>query len=98
MGFKSARRMVLEALHAGRFQHEEREDGDDKNLLDAREVTVDFVAMLLLRCSGDQYEARQHHADPDLLCHIFKPDLWGERWYVKVYFRSSVAVFISVHR
>ncbi|HEX2078236.1 MAG TPA: hypothetical protein VHG08_11025 [Longimicrobium sp.] len=98
MGFKDARASVVAALRSGQYQHEEREDGDEKNLLDAREVTPDFVATLLLRCSGDQYQARQHHADPGLLCHIFRPQLWGERWYIKVYFQSSVAVFISVHR
>lgn len=97
MGFKDVRAVIV-ALESGLYQHEERGDGDQKNLLEAREVTAGFVAMLLRRCSRDQYEARLHHADPDLLCHIFKPELRGERWYVKVYFRWSVAVFISVHR
>jgi hypothetical protein len=98
MGFKDVRARVIDALESELYQNEEREDGDQKNLLAAREVTPGFVAMLLRRCSGDQYEARLHHADPDRLCHIFKPELRGERWYVKVYFQRSIAVFISVHR
>jgi hypothetical protein len=98
MGFKDARAMVVAALQSGQFRHEQRADAAEKNLLDAGEVTAGFVADLLLRCSGIQYESSHHHSDPDLLCHIFKPELRGERWYVKVFILSSVAVFISVHR
>ena len=98
MGFKDARAMVIAALQAGQFRHEPRPNAKEKNLLDAGEVTAGFVAQLLLRCSGNQYEAGTHHVHADRVCHIFTPELRGERWYVKVYFRLSLAVFISVHQ
>lgn len=98
MGFQDVRSLVIEALQSGQFQHEDREDQQEKNLLSAQKVPVNFVVRLLMRCSGEQYETRIHHSDTSLLCHIFKPEMQGDRWYIKVFFRRSVVVFISVHR
>lgn len=97
MGFKDARARIIEALASGQFRHEARADADEKNLLDTRKVTAGFVVRLLLRCSGTEYEARAHHLNRELVCHIFTPELEGERWYVKVYFLERDIVFISVH-
>ena len=98
MGFKDVRARVIDALESGLYQHEGRDEQAQKNLLYSRKVTPEFVVGLLLRCSGDQYETRRHHFETQYLCHIFTPELGGERWYVKVFFRPSGAVFISVHR
>lgn len=98
MGFKDVRAKVIAALQSGDIRNEQRPDADEKNLLESDEVTTDFVVKLLLRCSGDQYETSLHHFDREVLCHVFTPYLGGERWYVKVYFQLSDAVFISVHR
>ncbi|MBW3573084.1 MAG: hypothetical protein KY467_18465 [Gemmatimonadetes bacterium] len=92
MGFKDVRARVIDALESGRVQHERR------NLLYTNEVTRAFVVRLLRRCSGDQYEASKHYDNPQLVCHVFTPEVRGERWYVKVYFLVNDAVFISVHR
>lgn len=97
MGFKEVRAQMIDALRSERVRHERRAGGAEKNLLHAEEVTGEFVIHLLLRCSGYQYEASSHHRIPDLVCHVFTPELRGERWYVKVYLLGESAVFISVH-
>lgn len=98
MRFKEVRALVIQAVETGHYQHEERAEIDEKNLLHASKVTPEFVVRLLHRCSGEQYRPSRHHIDPTLVCHVFTPDRRGERWYVKVYFRANVAVFVSVHR
>lgn len=97
MGFKEVRARVIAGLESDQYAHEPRADIREKNLLHAKEVTPGFVVRLLLRCSGDDYESSRHHFDPDRICHVFTPQKWGERWYVKVYFLESVPVFVSVH-
>jgi len=50
--------------------------------------------------SGDReldYILVPEEAAPGILCHEFMPELDGEGWYVKAYFLSADAVFISVH-
>jgi hypothetical protein len=98
MGFREVRAQVIEALQPGKYKHEDRENQREKNLLYAQEVTRGFVVDLLLRCSGDQYGFSRHHLLPNVTCHVFTPERWGEQWYVKVYFRLDGAVFINVHR
>ena len=97
MGFKDARRLLIQALETGRYQHEYRKDLESKNLLAIGEVSPEFVAGLLFRCRGDQYRASPYHFDPKIVCHTFTPVLEGTRWYVKAYFLAPDAVFISVH-
>ncbi len=98
MGFKDVRCLLIDALESGHYQHEFRADMESKNLLAIGEVTAEFVADLLRRCRGDQYRSSPYHYDPGVLCHQFTPRLDGERWYLKAYFLSAKAVFISVHR
>jgi hypothetical protein len=98
MGFKEVRTLLVDALRSDQFEFEDREDIDGKNLLAAEKVNAEFVIQLLLRCDGREYECRKHHTLPRVLVHVFTPLLGGERWYVKAYFVSSRAVFISVHR
>jgi hypothetical protein len=97
MGLKDVRGLLIDALESGRVQHEYRADMESKNLLAVGEVTPEFVIQLLKRCSGRQYRATPYHYDPSIVCHQFTPTLNGEPWYVKSYFLSSDAVFISVH-
>jgi hypothetical protein len=97
MGFKDVRTLLVDALQSGRFQHEHRADVS-RNLLAVGEVSPEFVAQLLLRCTGRDYSCTPHHFDERVACHVFKPAHEGHRWYVKAYFLSADAMFISVHR
>lgn len=98
MGFKDVRMLLIDALRSRQYEYEERDDLEEKNLHATERVTPSFVIHLLWRCSGLEYESRKHHLYPHLLCHVFKPVVDGERWYVKAYFVSTRAIFISVHR
>lgn len=97
MGLNDVRCLLIDALESGRVQHEYRADMESKNLLATGEVTPEFVVQLLQRCNGRQYKATPYHFDPRIVCHTFTPTFQGKRWYVKSYFLSSDAVFISVH-
>jgi hypothetical protein len=96
MGFR-VRSLLIDALETGRYQHEFRADIESKNLLAVGEVGPEFVVRLLQRCPGKRYRASPYHVDQSILCHEFTPELDGVRWYVKAYFLSADAVFISVH-
>lgn len=98
MGFKAARELLIDALESGKYQHEWRADIEEKNLLAVGDVSPEFVVCLLRRCAGGQYRSSPYHFDQRILCHEFTPRLDGERWYVKAYFLSASAVFISVHQ
>jgi len=98
MGFRDVRSLLIDALLTGRFQHEERDDIESKNLLAVGDVSADFVVRLLRACRGSQYRSSPYHFDRSVDCHEFKPVVAGEAWYVKAYFLSDGAVFISVHR
>jgi hypothetical protein len=98
MGFKDVRCLLIDALESGRYQHEYRADMESKNLLAVGDVTPEFVVRLLRRCRGEQYQTSPYHRDQSVLCHAFTPELDGERWYLKAYFLSADAVFISVHQ
>jgi hypothetical protein len=97
MGFRDVRCLLIDALESGRYQHEFRADMESKNLLAVGEVSPEFVVRLLQRCPGKRYRASPYHFDRRILCHEFMPELDGESWYVKAYFLSLDAVFISVH-
>jgi hypothetical protein len=96
MGFKDARKLLVEALRAKEYDHERRGDIAQKNLLYAGVVTADFVTELLLRCQGWEYSTSRHHF-LELDCHIFTPKKDGEQWYIKAFLEPERAVFISVH-
>ena len=97
MGLREIRTLLVDALASGRYQHEERNVVSEKNLLATEEVSAAEVILLLQRCRGDQYSASPHHFAPTIACHVFRPTLGEERWYIKAYFLSRDAVFISVH-
>jgi hypothetical protein len=97
MGFRDVRCLLVDALESGRYQHEFRADMESKNLLAVGEVSPEFVVRLLQRCPGKRYRASPYHFDRSILCHEFTPELDGAGWYVKAYFLSADAVFISVH-
>lgn len=101
MGLKGARRALIHALESGDVQHEVRDVRSEKNLLATCEVTETDVVQMLRRTRGDQYWSSPHDWDPDTTVHVFKPDMAGERWYIKAYFidpPDGSAVFISVHK
>ena len=101
MGFKDARRAIIAALRAGRFQHEPRSLSVEKNLLAAGLVTIEDVITLLECCKGTQHQTSVHHFDATQTIHIFQPTRGGERWYLKAYlvkWEETIAVFISVHK
>lgn len=97
MGFTAVRALLIAALESGRFQHEFRADMERKNLLAIGDVTPDLVIRMLYRCTGARYRCTPYHFDRSVACHEFTPELGGVRWYVKAYFLSANAVFISVH-
>ncbi|HEX8393927.1 MAG TPA: hypothetical protein VF665_16410 [Longimicrobium sp.] len=98
MGLKDVRVLLVDALESGRYQHQARQVMSQKNLLATDDVSAAEVVALLHRCRGDQYTTSPLHFDPATTCHIFQPCVRGERWYIKAYFLSLDAVFISVHR
>ena len=104
MGFKQVRQQALAALRAGAFQHEARDDINEKNLLATGAVTPQQVVGMLLACRGTQYECAPHHeVVKDVEVHIFKPVCSlapggrKTKWYIKLYFLPPDAWFISVH-
>jgi hypothetical protein len=97
MGFKEIRALLIEALQSGNYISEPRLDIAEKNLLSTEEVTNESVIRLLRRCAGWEYSTSRHHTE-DVDCHVFTPSLGDERWYIKAYLRSGLAVFISVHQ
>lgn len=98
MGLNSVRSLLIDALRSGQIQHERRTALAERTLLATDEVSAEFVIRLLTRCSGRDDQSRPHHFDRTVECHVFTPKLDNERWYVKAYFLSANAVFISVHR
>lgn len=100
MGFKNARKTLIEALEEGDYRHEPRAVLSEKNLLAIGEVTEEEVIGILRRTRGYQYSSSPHAWDAEVTVHVFRPVVHGQRWYVKAYFLGSPnasAVFISVH-
>lgn|SRR5690606_15135959 len=98
MGFRDAQRRLIAALEEGRYGFEARDALEEKNLLAIGEVSAEFVILLLGRCKGTQYRESPHDFDREIVVHTFLPETAGGRWYIKAYFLSDDAVFISVHR
>jgi hypothetical protein len=97
VGFRTARRWLIDALKSGLFDHEAREALAGKNYLAIHRVSVETVVMLLQRCSGAQYRESLHHADRSVTVHVFQPiDAERVRWYIKAY-KVGTVIFISVH-
>lgn len=98
MGFVAARSPLIDALASGRYQHEERRELERKDLLAVGDVSPEFVVGLLKACRDTQYRASPHHFAAGITCHEFRPVVSRGQWYVKAYFLSADAVFISVHQ
>lgn len=97
MGFKDAKKQVIECLKAGNVRHESRNDIDTKNLLATGEVEADEVAAILGRAKGGEYQSSPHHACSSIAVHIVKTKHAGRYWYIKWYFIDPNSVFISIH-
>ncbi len=101
MGFRDAKIATVAALKSRDYVHESRPTQAEKNLLAIGDVSPEDVIRLVRRCRGGQYQESPHDADGTVAVHVFKPEVEGERWYVKVYFIGgfgTTATFISVHR
>lgn len=100
MGFRDARRDLVNALETGNYEHEEREVQAEKNLLAVGDVSPEDVRRALLRATGRDYSASPHYEDQSVMVHVFQPVVENVHWYIKAYFIEEAdgkAVFISVH-
>ena len=98
MGYRQAKKQVLECLTGGRVEHEmDRCEIDIKNLLVTGVVTATQVADAIGRSGGTEYECSPHHFDENVEVHIIKTQHGDRTWYIKWYFVSPNVVFISVH-
>ncbi len=94
MGFREAKFLLVQALESGNFDHEVRNDIDDKNLLSSGDVSVDEILDIVRRCNGSHHTMSSHHFIEDVEVHIFRRD----SWYIKFYFITPDTYFISVHK
>lgn len=97
MGFKAAKKQVLECLEGGSVLHQERVDIDVKNLLAVGLVSLDEVAAIIGRARGNSYSSSPHHQVEEVEVHIIETRHGDENWYIKWYFVEPNSVFISVH-
>lgn len=94
MGFREAKKRVLEALISGSFIHAIRDRIDEKNLLHSGDVSAEEVVEIIKRCNGTHHTETPHHTINTTTTHILKRD----GWYIKFYFIDRDTVFISVHQ
>lgn len=93
MGFKDAKKAVMEALATGNFQHEARHDINVKNMLMTGDVTPAQVSDIIKKSSGNDHNSTPHHRDASIQVHVIKKS----GWYIKFYFIEPTTWFISVH-
>ena len=94
MGFREAKKRVLEALISGSFIHAIRDRIDEKNLLHTGDVSAEEVVEIITRCNGTHHTETPHHTIATTTTHVLKSD----GWYIKFYFIDQDTVFISVHQ
>ena len=97
IGFRRAKRRVLEALRSGGYGFEARADTQRKNLLAREEMTADRLRPIIEACGGQDHTTSVHHAIPGLEVHVLRK----AGWYIKFYFLEGMhpgTVFISVHQ
>lgn len=94
MGFSQVKRMILDALANGTFQHEARARIDIKNLLQTGEVSPDAIAEIIKKARGHDHSTSPHHLAPSIDVHVIR----HSGWYIKFYFVDPDTMFISVHR
>lgn len=98
MGYRQAKKRVLECLVSGRVEHElDRCEIDVKNLLLTGVVTTAQVADAIGRSNGAEYKCSPHHFVDSINVHIIKTHYGDRNWYIKWYFVAPNAVFISIH-
>lgn len=94
VGFKEAKRRLIEAIREGTFLQEARSQVETKNLLQMGQITSDDLVEIVKRCSGQHHERSPHHSVAGVDVHILRRD----GWYVKFYFVDPDTIFISVHQ
>ena len=97
VGFKEAKRRLLECLSSGRVLHEERNNIDIKNLFATGFISLDEASFIIARSKGDGYVSSPHHFDNEIEVHVIKTAFSGQSWYIKWYFLEPDSVFISFH-
>lgn len=97
MGFRQAKKDVIECLTEGRIRHEQRNDIDIKNLLAIGAISAEEVAALINKARGTDYNSSQHHFDKSIQVHIVQVRHQGKSWYIKWYLLEPNSWFISVH-
>ena len=70
MGFRDAKRKVLDCLRTGKVRHEERNNIDTKNLYAIGVVTTDQVIDIIKKARGDNYSSSPHDFDRSIEVHI----------------------------
>lgn len=94
MGFKTAKKQLLNCLTSGHILHEARDSIDIKNHFLTGQLSREAL-MDILRCArGYEYEHSYHHRAPSIEVHIVRTRYLGESWYV---YLAPNCVFISVH-
>lgn len=97
MGFKEAKKEVINCLNNGLVQHEARNEINIKNLLVTGVVSNNDVAAMITGSRGNEYSSSPHHFDKTIDVHIIKTSKDGKKWYIKWYIADPDSVFISVH-
>lgn len=98
MGFKDIKRIAIDCLKKGAFDHEARNDINVKNLFSTGVIDTDYVISLINKTSGKEYQSSPHHQENTIDVHILCPFKDGFYWYVKFYFIEPDIIFISVHK
>ncbi len=94
MGFKEAKKKLIECLENGNIRHEERCSIDIKNLYAIGEITTEEVINIVKIARGNNYESSPHHYDRSIEVHIIRINTW----YIKWYFSEPNTIFISIHK
>jgi len=98
MGFRKAKKQLIECLENEQIQHVmDRSNIDIKNRLVTGEVSAKQLANIVGRARGSNYESRPHHFDASIDVHIIAIKHDGVRWYIKWFYLEPDVVFISVH-
>jgi hypothetical protein len=97
-GYSSVKKCVLKCLKEDKFQHEQRDNIDVKNLLATGEISKDDVISLIKSSNGTCHSKSPHHVKSSFIVHVIK----NKGWYIKFYFLEvdddeNLSVFISVH-
>lgn len=93
MGFREAKKLVLEAVREGRFRHEFRTGDSTKNILQMGLINVEEALAIIEQTRGHQATSSPHHFDNTITVWVFRP----ADWYIKFYLVDH-CWFISFHK